>query len=128
MATPGVGHKKIMGFFDLLKRASKASSPDAPFGMASQETRRQKTTPTGCGFDAAIVSESLWSQWCETVHRYGLGPEKLGRLAPTLQSLPTVIWHSRTSRNAFEISRAAEGAVSEPFSSRQLLPIASSVE
>src|SRR5262245_52129016 len=95
MATPGVGHKKILGFFDLLKRASKAATPDAPFGLASQDSaKRQKIVPTG-GFDATIVSESLWAQWCETVQRYGLGHEKLGRLAPTLQSLPTVIWHSR---------------------------------
>jgi hypothetical protein len=96
MSTPGVGHKKILGFFDLLKRAAKASAPDAPFGLSNQDaTRKQpKTTPTG-GFDASIVSESLWSQWCETVNRYGLGYEKLGRLAPSLQILPTVIWHSR---------------------------------
>ena len=97
MATPGVGHKKILGFFDLLKRASKAATPDAPFGMPSQDAAKrakQPAVPT-TGFDASIVSESLWSQWCETVHRYNLGPEKLGRLAPSLQSLPTVIWHSR---------------------------------
>jgi hypothetical protein len=99
MATPGVGHKKIMGFFALLKRAAKASSPDAPFGLANQENKRQKSPPTS-GFDATIVSESLWSQWCETVHRYGVGPEKLGRLAPTLQALPTVIWHSRLEEYA----------------------------
>ncbi len=84
MATPGVGHKKILGFFDLLKRAAKAAAPDAPFGLSNQEpSRKQKTTPTG-GFDATIVSESLWSQWCETVHRYGLGHEKLGRLRPVV--------------------------------------------
>jgi len=95
MATPGVGHKKILGFFDLLKRASKATAPDAPFGLSSQEsTKKQKVTPSG-GFDATIVSELLWTQWCETVSRYGLGAEKLGRLAPSLQALPTVIWHSR---------------------------------
>ena len=96
MSTPGVGHKKILGFFDLLKRASKASAPDAPFGLSTSENtkRAKQPTPTG-GFDASIVSESLWTQWCETVNRYGLGPEKLGRLAPSLQSLPTVIWHSR---------------------------------
>ena len=101
MSTPGVGHKKILGFFDLLKRASKATTPDAPFGLGAPEsTKRQKPpVPTG-GFDASIVSESLWSQWCETVLRYGLGPEKLGRLAPTLQSLPTVIWHSRLEEYA----------------------------
>jgi hypothetical protein len=95
MATPGVGHKKILGFFDLLKRASKASAPDAPFGLPTPDAaKRKQPAPTG-GFDATIVSESLWSQWCETVKRYGLGPEKLGHLAPSLQSLPTVIWHSR---------------------------------
>jgi hypothetical protein len=95
MATPGVGHKKILGFFDLLKRASKAQAPDAPFGLSSQDAaKRKQPAPTG-GFDASIVSESLWTQWCETVKRYGLGPEKLGHLAPSLQSLPTVIWHSR---------------------------------
>src|SRR6476660_5971226 len=78
MSTPGVGHKKILGFFDLLKRASKATTPDAPFGLANADSaKRQKPpTPTG-GFDASIVSESLWSQWCETVQRYGIGPEKL---------------------------------------------------
>jgi hypothetical protein len=101
MSTPGVGHKKILGFFDLLKRASKASAPDAPFGLSNADAnKRQKApAPTG-GFDASIVSESLWSLWCETVQRYGLGPEKLGRLAPSLQSLPTVIWHSRLDEYA----------------------------
>lgn len=100
MATPGVGQKKIMGFFDLLKRAAKATSPDAPFGLSPEAKRQKPTLSTADGFDAAIVSESLWSQWCETVHRYGLGQEKLGRLAPTLQSLPTVIWHSRLEEYA----------------------------
>src|SRR5690606_33454128 len=33
MGTPGVGQKKILGFFDLLRRAAKASPPDAPFGL-----------------------------------------------------------------------------------------------
>ncbi len=101
MSTPGVGHKKILGFFDLLKRASKASAPDAPFGLSTPDAakRSKQPTPTG-GFDASIVSESLWTQWCETVNRYGLRQEKLGRLAPSLQSLPTVIWHSRLEEYA----------------------------
>jgi hypothetical protein len=96
IATPGVGQKKILGFFDLLKRASKAAAPDAPFGLGNPDgaKRAKPPTPTG-GFDASIVSESLWSQWCETVRRYGMGQEKLGHLAPSLQALPTVIWHSR---------------------------------
>jgi hypothetical protein len=100
MVTPGVGHKKILGFFDLLKRASKAGAPDAPFGLGSETPKRTKPATAAGGFDASIVSESLWTQWCETVHRFGLGPEKLGRLAPSLQLLPTVIWHSRLEEYA----------------------------
>jgi hypothetical protein len=95
MATPGVGHKKILGFFDLMKRAAKASTPDAPFGLSAPEAARKPKIAPASGFDASIVSESLWAQWCETVNRYNLGHERLGRLAPTLQALPTVIWHSR---------------------------------
>ena len=100
MATPGVGHKKILGFFDLLKRAAKATTPDAPFGLGNQDTAKRQKPSTTSGFDATVVSESLWAQWCETVQRYGMGPEKLGRLAPTLQALPTVIWHSRLEEYA----------------------------
>ncbi len=100
MSTPGVGHKKILGFFDLLKRAAKAATPDAPFGMATTESKRQKPAAPTPGFDASIVSELLWSQWCETVRHFELGAEKLGRLAPTLQTLPTVIWHSRLEEYA----------------------------
>jgi hypothetical protein len=95
MATPGVGQKKVLGFFDLLKRASKAASPDAPFGMGPVEAKSSKSASPNVGFDATIVSEALWTNWCDTVHRFGLGPEKLGRLAPSLESLPTVIWHTR---------------------------------
>src|SRR4029077_10667260 len=32
--------------------------------------------------------------WQQTVVENGVGREKLGRLAPTLQALPTVIWHT----------------------------------
>jgi hypothetical protein len=95
MSTAGVGSKKILGFFDLLKRAAKAGSPDAPFGLSAPETKTAKQPVPGGGFDASIVSEALWTSWCETVQRHGLGPEKLGRLAPSLQVLPTVIWHTR---------------------------------
>jgi hypothetical protein len=99
MVTPGVGHKKILGFFDLLKRAAKAATPDAPFGLGSDAKRAQKA-PAATGFDASIVSESLWTSWCETVRRFDMGHEKLGRLAPSLQNLPTVIWHSRLEEYA----------------------------
>lgn len=97
MGTPGVGQKKILGFFDLMRRAAKTSLPDAPFGLPS--TGRKKRTPEveRTGFDAAVVSEALWARWCETVQHHGLGEQKLGRLAPSLQSLPTVIWNTPLS-------------------------------
>jgi hypothetical protein len=102
MATPGVGQKKILGFFDLLKRATKAATSEAPFGLAGGDLAKRpaKPVPDSTGFDSSIVSESLWASWCETVIRFGLGAEKLGRLAPSLQSLPTVIWHSRLEEYA----------------------------
>lgn len=109
MSTPGVGQKKVLGFFDLLKRASKAASPDAPFGMGSADVKPSKNASPTAGFDASIVSEALWTNWCDTVHRFGLGPEKLGRIAPSLQALPTVIWHTRledyADRSLAEIRR-----------------------
>lgn len=97
MGTPGVGQKKILGFFDLLRRSAKTSLPDAPFGLQPTGRRKRSAEVERTGFDASIVSEALWSRWCETVRRQGLGDQKLGRLAPSLQSLPTVIWHTPLS-------------------------------
>lgn len=99
MATPGVGQKKVLGFFDLLRRAAKATSPDAPFGLveAEKENRSKSVATKEAGFDPSVVSEALWGTWCETVRRFDLGDEKLGRLALSLQSLPTVIWHTQLS-------------------------------
>jgi hypothetical protein len=67
--------------------------------LAGDASKRQRPAATG-GFDASVVSESLWTQWCDTVQRHSMGSEKLGRLAPTLQALPTVIWHSRLEEYA----------------------------
>ena len=96
MATSGVGQKKILGFYDLLKRAVKASSSDVPFGLSSPEPKkRTPKSKTEGGFDPTIVSEALWATWCDTVRRFDVGSEKLGRLAPSLQALPTVIWQTQ---------------------------------
>ncbi|MEM8864175.1 MAG: hypothetical protein AAGF31_01360 [Planctomycetota bacterium] len=93
METPGVGHKKMMGFFALLRRIAKADSPDEPFGLVKAEPAAIESD-SKVSFDATLVSEALWSTWCETVVRNGLQEQKLGRLAPSLQALPTVIWHT----------------------------------
>jgi hypothetical protein len=45
-------------------------------------------------FDADQVSEALWAKWRETVVRHRLEGQLLGRLAPSLQNLPTVIWRT----------------------------------
>lgn len=93
MDTPGVGQKKILGLFDLLHRIVKARNDEEPFGLP-QSAAQAPQESTEVGFDASVVSEALWSTWCDTVRRGDLGEQKLGRLAPSLQSLPTVIWHT----------------------------------
>ncbi len=97
-ATPGIGQKKISSLVKLLSRATKDHPPAAPFGIP--ELNEPAVVPeaapaaTEISFDPAVVSEALWSEWQQTVLEHGLGREKLGRLAPTLQNLPTVIWHT----------------------------------
>ncbi|REK19185.1 MAG: hypothetical protein DWQ37_01980 [Planctomycetota bacterium] len=103
-ATPGIGQKKISSLVKLLSRATKDHPPAVPFGLAelsdgSKDGSKklatvEKPRRQGTGFDPSIVSEALWSEWRQTVVEHGLGREKLGRLAPTLQALPTVIWHT----------------------------------
>ena len=104
-ATPGIGQKKISSLVKLLSRATKDHPPAVPFGLSelndakrtapAEKPRRQATS-----FDPSIVSEALWTQWQTTVIEQGIGREKLGRLAPTLQALPTVIWHTPLSQYA----------------------------
>ena len=97
-ATPGIGQKKISSLVKLLSRATKDHPPAVPFGLSelsdTKKSSPEKPRRQGTGFDPSIVSEALWSQWQKTVTEQGLGREKLGRLAPTLQALPTVIWHT----------------------------------
>ena len=96
-ATPGIGQKKISSLVKLLSRATKDTPPAVPFGLSELNDAKkaaEKPPRPETGFDPAIVSEALWSQWQQTVIDHGLEHDKLGRLAPTLQALPTVIWHT----------------------------------
>ena len=101
METQGVGQKKILGFFDLLRRALKEESPSVPFGMSDADSPTNGDTnvlqTVSHAFDPTVVSEAVWSEWGRIVMQAGLGPQKLGRLAPSLQALPTVIWHKTLS-------------------------------
>lgn len=97
-ATPGIGQKKISSLVKLLSRATKDHPPAVPFGLnelneSQKASAAEQAAPANGTFDPAIVSEALWEQWQATVIDRGLSREKLGRLAPTLQALPTVIWH-----------------------------------
>jgi hypothetical protein len=101
-ATPGIGQKKISSLVKLLHRATNDQPPAVPFGineLANEpEVAARSTGTPGRRFDPSIVSEALWSQWREVVRQYDVGAEKLGRLAPSLQNLPTVIWHTPLSQ------------------------------
>lgn len=95
-ATRGIGQKKISSLVKLLHRATNSDPPSVPYGIKEladeiEHTNTDDSIPE-CKFDPAMVSEALWVQWCETARRFHLGKEKLGRLAPSLQQLPTVIW------------------------------------
>ena len=98
-ATPGIGQKKISSLVKLLSRATKDHPPAVPFGMndladAKRAAEKLAAKKPKVNFDPAIVSEALWTQWLETARKHGVGRELLGRLAPTLQALPTVIWQT----------------------------------
>lgn len=99
-ATPGIGQKKIHSLVRLLQRATKDEPPAVPLttsdGTSGSSSNGAPQVPNG-EFDPALVSEALWVQWQATVRQHNLGHEKLGRLAPTLQTLPTVIWHTPLS-------------------------------
>jgi hypothetical protein len=101
-ATRGVGQKKISSLVKLLQRATSNDPPAVPFGLDDLVARTdgaeaeplELQVGEGTDFDPTIVSEVLWDRWRETLMQRGVGREKLGRLAPTLRSLPTVIWHT----------------------------------
>lgn len=89
LATPGVGLKKLAALLILLQRALDAGPTP----------REETATPIADAialhhefFDSEQVSQLIWAQWQETVRRHALQGESLGRLAPSLQSLPTGIW------------------------------------
>ena len=96
-ATRGIGHKKISSLVKLLHRATSSAAPAVPYGLQdlAEELESSAVEPRPeitSEFDPSLVSEALWVTWCDTVRRFHLESEPLGRLAPSLQALPTVIW------------------------------------
>jgi hypothetical protein len=93
-ATAGIGRKKLITFVKLLVRATKddALGPDALNEMQAQEPEPISGLDEMGNFDPNRVSEVVWASWRETARRHAIGQELLGRLAPSLATLPTVIW------------------------------------
>lgn len=96
-ATPGIGQKKLATLVVLLRRAADESS-DAE-GDVTQPPRLRATADVQVEspLDPNEVSEATWESWCSTIRAHDLGRERLGRLAPSLQDLPTVIWNKPLS-------------------------------
>ncbi|HEX4000627.1 MAG TPA: hypothetical protein VHX65_18915 [Pirellulales bacterium] len=99
-ATPGIGQKKIGTFVALLARATKKHPPAVTAKANYEKHSGQRTSRDESCFDPSTVSEALWELWRETVRRHDMDQEKLGRLASSLQSLPTVIWNTPLSEYA----------------------------
>jgi len=102
-ATQGIGQKKISTLVKLLHRVTRDEEPSTPFGLADLAnevgpTATARLAGSDSDFDPAAVSEVLWEKWREVVRRHGLGHEKLGRLAPSLDGVPTVIWNATLSQ------------------------------
>jgi hypothetical protein len=102
--TPGIGQKKLSSLILLLERAAKDTPPSIPIRVdlesaATSPAATEEFRPLGADgrFDPSLVSEALWHQWRETVVLHELDDEKLGRLAPSLIELPTVIWDTPLS-------------------------------
>lgn len=92
-ATPGIGAKKISSLVKLLMRATKDQPPTVPFGLsdlADEGVHYRLDQPSG--FNPSLVSEALWSKWTAQVRELKLGDETLGRVAESLNCMPTVIW------------------------------------
>jgi hypothetical protein len=84
--TPAIGKKKMASLVMLLERVVDDRQP-APAVVVPDES-----VVTDDRFTPDAVSESHWEAWRETVSRHHLSNEPLGRLAPSLRALPTVIW------------------------------------
>jgi len=96
--TAGIGRKKLETFIKLLVRATKEEAAEANVENlpGADEALADGRDEQG-RFDPLRVSEMVWMRWRDTVRRHGVGGEKLGRLTPSLQSLPSVVWNTPLS-------------------------------
>jgi hypothetical protein len=97
-ATAGIGHKKLETFIKLLVRATKEDAPEVTVeNLPGADEQPADGRDESGNFDPSRVSEVVWLKWRETARRHAVGLEKLGRLTPSLQSLPSVVWNTPLS-------------------------------
>lgn len=108
-ATRGIGRKKIESLFVLLARAAADQPPGADlvelhYGAGAQGNGRPPAAeaPTAgldaeAAFNPGIVSEALWQQWQASVRMAGVGDLAIGRIVPSLERVPSVIWQTPLS-------------------------------
>lgn len=101
VASAGIGPKKMQCLVKLLKRVVTHEEP-ANASLPSTETATAAEVPATTAratllFDPEQLSELDWEHWRKTVKLLGLEQEKLGRVAPSLARLPSVIWHTPLS-------------------------------
>jgi len=102
-STPGIGQKKLYSLMLLLERAANDAPPSIPISLTLESVTPTPTPeefrPVDAAgrFDPSLVSEALWLQWRGTGLLHEIDDETLGRMAPSLMELPTVIWETPLS-------------------------------
>jgi hypothetical protein len=97
-STAGIGYKKLETFIKLLVRATKEDAPGVEIKNVPGADEKPADGRDEAGhFDPSRVSEIVWMKWRETARRHAVGQQKLGRLTPSLQSLPSVVWNTPLS-------------------------------
>jgi hypothetical protein len=81
----GVGTKKVEKFVAVLRRLTQSS-------QNHKQNYQPKTKKAGEFLTAADISDYEWSLLCDTISSSRFANEPLGRLAPALKQIPTVLW------------------------------------
>lgn len=110
-ATRGIGRKKLESLFVLLARAAGDQAPGADLvelhhgdqaaGNGRTHGRATHDAPMNPGsatFNSGVVSEALWQQWQASVRMAGVTDLAIGRIVPSLERVPSVIWQAPLSR------------------------------
>ena len=99
--TRGVGHKKMTALVELLERAVQTQALGVPPSttVPAESDGLWSGVPAGVALhkpvglhDPERVSDAMWEEWRDLIVSHGVHRETIGRLAPTLQMVPTTMW------------------------------------